>query len=608
MKQDFNPEYQPTDAEKEALALIKNEKENWYEGQVWFTDRESFIMRNVVKKARKNYYGVYDEPVDPTTGRRKIFVPMTEWVVETIMKNIDIDTKDIEVSPKKKTASIAASIFEKILKNKLDRIHFGVKLNDNNRNICTDGTGIMKAWKEGKTLQIRVIDRLNMLWDPSCSIDESAGVIEMNTLSLPELNEYEGEWKNLEYVKGSKSLDRSNLFDTSSINQESEIPYTRIYERYGWASKYILTGNEEDRDKYVYLLICASDVDDGGIVHKIKEVKWHPYQDFQFKKLLNRGDGRGPAEMLFNIQAYVNEVVNLRLTKQRIVSTSQWRVGGSVTPQSLKKLFTTGAIKAGKDEIERLDTGTIDASSYKDEEVAYNWGQRVTQSQREDEMAPSKPATNALIEERGASKGYAQVIEGIMLNLSKFLEDKIVPIIIETLEEGDIEKITGDPEDLRRLRLPFILNLVRRKNEEHQARTGNPLYMSQAEEDMAVMKLEQEMEEDGNMMWLPIVKSAFNTEFEISIDPSDDQINKGLMVQQLNSVMGTLTNAGVPPSELKDVLQEIYDTMGLPGERLVEKLGTAPQMNPTAVPQEAMGPGMMPPTAPTPNLSTQVIG
>ena len=49
---DSHTEYQPTEAEKEALALIKNEKENWFEGQVWFTDRESFVMRNVVKKAR----------------------------------------------------------------------------------------------------------------------------------------------------------------------------------------------------------------------------------------------------------------------------------------------------------------------------------------------------------------------------------------------------------------------------------------------------------------------------------------------------------------------------------------------------------------------------
>lgn len=590
-------QYTPTPRELEALALIKTEKTNWYEGQVWFTDRESFIMRNVVKKCRKNFYGVFDEPKDPTTGRTKIFVPMTEWIIETILKNIDIDTKDIKVDPKKPESSLAASIFKKILVNRLDRIRFGTILNDNNRNICTDGTGIMKAWKEKGKLLVKTIDRLNVLWDPSSIIDESAGVIEMNTLAVPELMEYQGDWDNIEYVQGEKSMDRTNLFAAEHGTQATEIPYTKVYERYGWASKFILTGKEEDRDKYAYLLICATDVDDGGVCHKIKEVKWHPYQDFQFKKLLNRGDGRGPAEMLFNIQAYVNETVNTRLNTARIVQLGLWRVSGNVTPQQLKKMFSSSAIKANKDEVERLNTGTIDPSSYKDEEVAYTWGQRVTQSQREDEVNASQPATNALIEEKGANKAYGQIIEGIMLNLSKFIEEKIVPIIIETLKEGDIEKITGDPEDLRRLRKPYVLNLVRSMNEAKVNATGTPLFMTQEEEDMEVARIELEMDKEGNTLWFPIFKKAFDTEFEINIDPSEDSINKGLMVQQLNSVLGTLTGAGVPIGELKDVLQEVYDTMGLPGEKLVAKLGTTPQMQPT---DGATGSSEMPTSTPTP--------
>ena len=592
-------EYNPTQREVEALALITAEKTNWYEGQVWFTDRESFIMRNIVKKCRKNYYGVFDEPNDPTTGRKKIFVPMSEWIVETIIKNIDIDTKSIKTDPKKRESSAAAAIFQEILINALDRVRFGTILNDNNRNICTDGTGILKAWKEKGKLKIKAIDRLNMLWDPSCSIDESAGVIEMNTLSLPELNEYTGDWNNIEFVKGNTSIDRTNLFSSENGTMQTEIPYTRTYERYGWASKFILTGNEEDRDKYVYLLICATDVDNGGVVHKIKEVKVHPYQDFQFKKLLNRGDGRGPIEMLFSIQAYVNETVGTRLNKSRIAGISQWRVGRNITPQQLKKLFSTGAIKAEQGQIELLNTGSVDPASYKDEDTAYTWAQRVTQSQREDEVNASQPATNALIEEKGANKAYGQVIEGIMLNLSKFLEEKVVPIIIETLKEGDIEKITGNPEDLKRLREPYIRNLVRSMNHNNVERTGNPLFMTQEEEDMEVARIDAEMDKEKHI-WFPIFKKAFDTEFEINIDPSEDTINKGLMIQQLNSVMGMLAGAGVPITEMKDVLQEVYDTMGLNGEKLVEKLGTTPQLQPGAqggeMPMSVPTPGQMMPT------------
>jgi hypothetical protein len=110
---------------------------------------------------------------------------------------------------------------------------------------------------------------------------------------------------------------------------------------------------------------------------------------------------------------------------------------------------------------------------------------------------------------------------------------------------------------------------------------------------MEVARLEAEMDKEGNTLWFPIFKKAFDTEFEIQIDPSEDSINKGIMVQQLNSVLGTLTNAGVPITDLKDVLQEIYDTMGLPGEKLVEKIGATPMIN-TAVDQGALPEANMP--------------
>jgi hypothetical protein len=581
--------YEPTDAEKEMLRIMLSEKSAWEDGEVFAIEKLSFIMRNIIKKARKNFYGVFDEEVDPVTQRKKIWVPLTEWVVENVIKNIDIDTKDIHVEPMKSESSVSAEFFNFILRNRLEKAQFGKTMNANNQNIVVDGMGFLKAWKENGELKITYQDRLHIIVDPAVSCaDESPSIIEENVLSLPEFQQYT-DWKNIDAVKGSKNVDRSGIAERGigSTSRESEVPYVRVYERYGYAPKFVLTGDEKDRGEYVYVLSVASEIDSDPVIHKIKEVKKHPYQDFKFKEVLNRFDGRGIPEKLLSIQEYVNETVNTRLNTARIVQLGLWRVGAGVTTKQMKELFSGAAIRANQGDVERLNTGTIDASSYKDEEVAYEWAKRVTQTTNEDEVAASKPATNALIEERGANKGYDLIVENIYLNLAKFLKEKVVPIIIETLKDGEIEKITGDPQAIAKLEEPFVRNLVRSKNSQAFMETGQYLYQSAEQEQQAIAQLMQEMNKQyGNKRFIPILKQAFDTDYEIRIDPAGDVINKGVLAKQLTDVLSMLTGAGVPITELKDVAQELFDTMGLPGEKLVEKIGTTQQMSTAVNPQE----------------------
>ena len=578
--------YEPTEAELEIIRIMKAEKTAWEDGEVFVTDRVAFVMRNVLKQARKNFFGIFDEPDDPVTGRKKIWVPLTEWVVENVVKNIDIDTKDIHVEPMKPEASVSAEMFNFILRNKLEKAGFGKTLNANNQNIVIDGSGNLKAWKEDGQLKIVYQDSLHVIADPSVQcLDESPAIIEENILSLPEFREYK-DWNNKEFVTGSKTVSRYGIAEpsVSKSANSSEVPYVRVYERYGWSPKFVLTGNEDDRDEYIYTLSVVSELDGKPVVHVIKEVKNHPYQDFKFKDVLNRLLGRGIPEKLFEIQKYVNETVNTRLNTARVVQLGMWRIGAGVTSKQLKELFSTSGIRANQGDIERLNTGTIDASSYKDEEVAYEWAKRVTQTTNEDEAAGSKPATTSLIEERGANKGYDLIVENIYLNLAKFIKEKVVPIIIDTLKEGEIEKITGDPQAIAKLEEPFVRNLVRTKNAQAFMETGQYIFQNAEQEQMAIAQLMQEMNKQyGNKRFVPILKQAFDTEYEIRIDPAGDVINKGLLAQQLTNVMTMLTGAGVPITELKDVAQELFDTMGLPGEKLVEKIGTTPQPMSTAI-------------------------
>jgi hypothetical protein len=584
--------YYPTDPEAEMLRIMKAEKTSWEQGKVWVTDRVAFNMREIVKQCRKNFFGIFDQEIDPVTLRKKIWVPLTEWIVENVAKNIDIDLKDIHVDPMKPESSFAAEIFNFILRNRLERAGFGKTLNANNQNIVIDGTGFLKAYKDDGKLCITYQDRLHIIIDPSVQSIEESPIMEENVVSLPEFREYK-DWANIGYVKGETNVDRTGITGVSSSTNTSEIPQVRVYERYGYAPKFVLTGKEEDRNEYVYVLAVASELDANPIIHLIKEVKSHPYGEFKFKDVLNRFDGRGIPEKLIDIQKYTNETVNTRLNTARIVQLGLWRIDPSMNAKQLKDLFSTTGIKATQGQVERLNTGTIDASSYKDEEVAYDWAKRVTQTTQEDEVAASKPATNALIEERGANKGYDLIIENIYLNLAKFLKEKVVPIILETLEDGEIEKITGDTTVMQKLDERFVRNEVRTRNNAYYQENGQYLYLTQEEEDMAVQQsIEDLHNENGNKRFLPVLKAAFDTDFEIRIDPAGETINKGVLAQQLTQVMNMLSGAGVPITELTDVAQELFDAMGLPGEKLVSKIGQTQPMNTAIDPNAVPGTGI----------------
>lgn len=578
------------------ISIMQSEISSWGDGQVFVTDKVAFMMKNLIKNCRKNYFGIFKQEFDPVTNRKKIFVPLTEWVVENILKNIDIDTKDIHVEPMKPEASVSSEMLNFILRNRLEQAEFGKILNVNNQNIVIDGTGFLKAWKEDGKLKLGYQDRLHITVDPAVDcIDSSASIIEENILTLPEFQKNAMDWANVDVVVGDKNVDRTDMSGVNNSANPSEIPYVTVYERYGWAPKSVLTGEDSDENKYVYVLAVASDLNSNPVIHQIKEIKDHPYQDFKFKDVLNRFDGRGIPEKLLPIQEYVNETVNTRLNTARIVQLGLWRIDPSMNSKQLKDLFSTTGIKAQAGQIERLETGTIDVSSYKDEEVAYEWAKRVTQSTQEDEISASKPATNALIEERGANKGYDLILENIYLALAKFIKKKVIPIIIETLEDGEIEKITGDPQAIEKLEKPFVRNLVRAQNNESFLNTGQYLYQSEQEEEMAIQQLIVEMNKQyGNKRFIPIIKAAFDTDYEVRIDPANDVINKGVLANQLTNVMNMLTGAGVPITELKDVAQELFDTMGLPGEKLVEKIGTTQVIGTgidlNALPQGAVGP------------------
>ena len=564
-------QYTPTDEEKEVIRIIQSEKTNWEDGHVFVVDKVQFIMKNVVKKARKNYFGIFNSPKDPVTKREKIFIPLTEWTVETMLKNIDIDTKDIDVKARNTNAYLKAEVFRHILKKKLDDINFGQTLNRWLRRVAIDGTAYLKAYEEDGKLGVAVVDRLNMIADPSVEcLDDSAGITERFILSKPEFDELNLDGK--EYVDGVTSIDRTGIEAFSPSVQSTEIPYVELFERYGYFPEYVITGKEEDKKTFFYGKATVTGLNGTPVVHSVVKLdeEENPYGEGKLKEVPNRLDGRGIPEMLFNIQAYLNEVVNTRMNKARIVQLGLFKMKGNVTPQQFAKLFTTGGIKLDQSsEIEAMNTGSIDPSTYKDEEQAYQWGTRVTGTTNEDNQAASRPATNALLEQQGASKGYNLRIEDLMLSLGKFIEKKMLPIIKKEMlsDKGSLVRVTGDPKIFEKLDESLIRNQVYKNIESMSPTEKQMMRDSGVDMEMFVQQGMEQMKALGEDRYIPIIEDLFDIEYDIKVVTSDESINRSVMASMLQNTLGILASSGLP---VRDTLKELYDTMGLDGEKLIQ--------------------------------------
>ena len=583
--------YTPTDEEKKLIKITLNEKRDWEKGEAWVTDKVSFQMFNVVKKARKNYFGIFNEQYSPVTGRDKIFIPLTEWIIEDVLANIDIDTKDINVKAKNPGAHEIASVFRYVLRKKLDDINFGQILNDLLRRIALDGTGFLKVYSLKGKLNIDIVDRSNMFYDPACqTLDDSSAVMQRHVLVKSEFDKLNLE--NMDAAKGVKSLDRTGFGDVNIANTLTEIPYVELWERYGWLPKDIFPGNEDDKDSFVYAHSIISMLTTGQpVVHKLEEVKSekHPYQEFQFIKVPGRLDGRGIAEKLFNVQAYLNEVVNTRLDASRVAQLKLWKIKGNVTPQQFKRLFATSAIKLdAASDIEPMQTGSIDPSSYEDEAKANEWALKVTQSQQATPPKGKQNATNALVQQQMQTKAYNLRMQDILLNLEKVFKEKIVPLICKEMKQDEIIRITGDSKDLAVMDKTLCTHWLNQELSKIEEEAGS-LPISQQQYDAALEEMVKSVHDKfKSERYLEVWDELFDTKYDIKVVISDETLNKATMSQQLTNIIQILAGAGMP---IRNALKELFDTLGMDGSYLIEDM---PQQTQQGQPQgQPQGQGQM---------------
>lgn len=576
-------QYYPTPQEKKAIEIMQAEVTNWRDGVVFVTNKASYKMLGadgIINKARKNYLGIFDVERDEITQKKKIFIPLTEDMVETVVKNIDLDSADINIRATNPNGFAPATILRYLLNYFMRRNYFGEILNEMLRLFCIDGTIVLKSLKNydkrlnGQSIRSKIVDATNFFIEPSeNNIQEAGAVIERNILTLSEAKQY--PWDNLKYLEGRTDIER---LDIGIIGKQisTQVPYVEVYERWGDLPKYCLTGREEDKEDWVPTITIVSNLFTNPIVHKIvpnkNQIK--PYEECRYRKIFGRWHGRGIGEIASGLQSYINEVVNLRLNKARIAQLGLFKIrrGSGITQQLLSSLTTGGVIPVTRmDDIQELATTGVLPFSYQDEDRIYTWGQRITNAWevgRGETLPASLPATTAVLQERGMRTGFDLLQENLGMFLSRVFERHIIPLLLETIKDEEVISIIGSPKDLKEIDESYI-------NYQLNRAILNSLMGGQGFPPPDYIEHLRKIYRDnlkafGKTRYFKVRKDFLtNWKYEVEVFVTGEAFNKAVMVRQLNDILLTYSRLPGVNIDVDAVFKEILDLMGLGGARFL---------------------------------------
>ena len=237
--------YSPTDVEREAINIVRLEKQRWEDAVAFVTEQIAFKMRDLIRVCRKNFYGIFDYPYDEATGREKLWYPLTEIFVNAAVKNFDLDTKDVGFRAKNDKGYAMTDITRAVVRDWLDKINFGEVLDETERMLAIDGTVVWKTFEREKKL-IRVnCDLLNIYIDPTSPSIQKAYRFTERSLQYPDDIARMSGWKNtkIPIMVPVPGLPRTDPV-YNQLNIYSNIKMVDVYETWGKVPKWIVPGEE----------------------------------------------------------------------------------------------------------------------------------------------------------------------------------------------------------------------------------------------------------------------------------------------------------------------------------------------------------------------------
>lgn len=558
-----------TQAQQALAHLVQEEVQKYDLGQYWITDKVAFNMREMIKEFRKNYWGIYDQPIDPITKKEKLWVPLTATLCDAIRKSVDLDPKDVRFRTTDLDYAHITHIVRGAVREYFRKIYFGHELNQLTTTIVVDGTDVWKTYWDGERLVRKDVDLLNVYIDPTADSIQSA--YRFTERILMTKGEVMGmDWENKDKFKVTSDLEKE---DGSTVKKAGE--FGDAYESWGkYPKNLVMTANgaewvEEDTEE-IESHVVISGIDTGSIAFHLAEENKEtdangdiikPYEEAWYLKVPGRWYGVSIPERIMQLQWWINTVVNTRINKNTVAQLGLLKIrkGSGVTQQMLSNLISKGVIELSDpvNDVQNMVINEAGQSSYEDEKSARQWAQDVTSvfDINLGELPASTSATGAAIQDRQAQSAFALVVESIEHFVQRWVDRHVMKHLPKMIKQNARVTIFKDFENIKDIREAVIVNMVSKEMSKMYKKTG--AVPTEQELNALIDRMNRKLEKRGDLLvdnLEEIIVSGMSTE----VFMTNAEMDIGVTVRNLLELRN-----GLDPQTSAEMTAQALDLLGL---------------------------------------------
>lgn len=515
------------------------------------------------------YLSQYRDSDTDALGQKKTFYNIVSLPVDVAAKELDLDTKNINVYPENWASTYGCMLFKMELEQWMKLGYFGRELNKYSHLLSKYGHLVVK--KVGN---------------------------EVHTVPL----------QNLYFRPDAKSFDDTPIIEAHYYNSEED--FKNEAESLGWEDwQGVLTEYQNDKTKnlVIYELFDSTRKGNNYFIvskygNKLAEMKLtkNIYKGLPFETLPYRLLGRGQVEKLFEEQIYLNRIANYKAEGLHWSSKNLFQTRDTNISSNLLADVENGDILKVNDELRRVEMREQNLPAFSYEEQRYEgnaYRRSFSSTPLTGEGTPQNvPFRSSYLSQQQAGGFYKRKREELGMFVKEILVDWVIPEFKKQNRKEHkvlIESLMGDVDKAEKL----IETLVDVKFAERMKKGGiNGL---RQQEVMKAMIRDKIMKEE-----LVIPDSYYdNLKYNIKIDITGEGIDiqqKFQAYQLMAQIAGQNPTAfnnpitakiftkmfeamGVSPIDIPIIKKELIDVIG---EQRAQVGGSLPAINSQPIPTQ----------------------
>ncbi|MFA5185370.1 MAG: hypothetical protein WC551_02695 [Patescibacteria group bacterium] len=563
--------------------LIRGDWDNFLNNDVEVVPGYTFNQMDTIKRCHL-YYNSKFENGGTYSGEPKLFFNINKFRCDVATRFLNFDTKDIRLWENNSESELKTFLLEKELQLWMKRNKVGKLLNEIAEEAPIYGSVVIRKNKKGAVL----VDLRRFALDPTVeTVGKSRFLSVKHYLTESEVREKAktGGWdaKAVEdMLKTKGTLEGKPSYESDKgYNQITTQPTYEVTEYWGDVAERLLGGKGEDLVRAFFIVgnLDVSTKNDKGeltggeaglTLFKSRWTKEYPFKDFHYSKTRGRWLGRGVIEDLFEAQERTNEMTNQKRVSMKISAQHTFQTSGNTGIQNIVQDLVNGdVIQNGGNLITPIATEERNLAAFTTETQEYDkLADRLSfafDSVRGESMPSSTPATNAMLQNQGASSVFAFKRENLGLTLQAFFNDFVLPQLMSDLTPEHVLRFTGSLEDISKLDRAISESMTR---EEVLKRllSGRPV----TDEDQKQIKanIESQLKKRGAKRFIEVSKGFYgDADFEFDFMVTNEQEDVAVAAQNL---MGIITALSKNPEMLKNPMIKVLFN------QYAQKIGVSP--------------------------------